>query len=77
MRIIVCGIVLAVLMGATGADAGVFSRFRSNKNKRPMPKPFDYPYPRPKYDEYHKQGKRVGRHPEMYSAVIVADLVRA
>ena len=62
MRVIAAGIALTFLLGVPGAEASWFHR--NKKQQRCLPKPIDWPTIRPKMDDAHKNGKRLGRHPE-------------
>ena len=63
MKLVAAGIAL-LLLGSASADAGIFGKFR---RKADFPKPIDSPIVRPKMRDDHKQGKRVGRHPEAFA----------
>ena len=63
MKLVAVGIVL-LLIGSSSVDAGIFDIFKA---KTDFPKPIDSPVVRPKLRDDHKQGKRAGRHPELYA----------
>ncbi len=56
MKAVIGGVVLGLLLGASGAEAGLFG------SKKKLPRPIDWPVVRPKVQEGHKPGKRQ-RHP--------------
>jgi hypothetical protein len=59
MKLLAAGIAFCLLSSA-GAEAGLFG------GRSKLPKPIDSPVVRPKTRDDHKQGKRVGRHPQQY-----------
>jgi hypothetical protein len=60
MKSIVGLVALGLLLGASGAEAGLFG------SKKKLPRPIDSPIVRPKVQEGHKPGKRQ-RHPVVAS----------
>jgi len=60
MKVMVGLVALGLLLGASGAEAGLFG------SKKKLPRPIDSPVLRPKVQEGHKPGKRQ-RHPAVSS----------
>jgi len=52
MKVMVGLVALGLLLGASGAEAGLFG------SKKKLPRPIDSPVVRPKVQEGHKPGKR-------------------
>jgi hypothetical protein len=60
MKLVAVGVVLLLAASPAVEAFPLFHRARSTDK---LPKPIDHPIVRPKVREYHKVGKRVGRHP--------------
>lgn len=68
MRFVTAAVAVAFLMGAGGAEAGLFGK----RDKRKLPKPANWPASQStlKAREDHKAGQRNGKHPKDYVLVL-------
>ena len=63
MKVLIGGVVIIALLGASSAGAWPWSN--KGKHREKLPRPIDYPIVRPKADDSHKH--RIARmHPAQY-----------